>query len=62
MRCTFCGENIDEGTGTIVVEKGGKLLYFCSSKCEKNKLKLGRKPLNTRWTLTARKARRGERS
>lgn len=50
MKCTFCGEEIKKGTGKIYVLKTGKLFYFCSNKCEKNLLKLGRKPLTTKWT------------
>ncbi len=57
MKCTFCGHKIPDATGKIVVEKTGKLLYFCSSKCEKNTLKLKRKPLNVRWTARARDSR-----
>ena len=42
-KCTFCGNNIEKGTGKIYVKKDAKILYFCSSKCEKNHIKLGRK-------------------
>lgn len=57
MKCTFCGNKIPDATGKIVVEKTGKLLYFCSSKCEKNQLKLKRKALKTRWTTRAQQAK-----
>jgi len=50
MRCSFCKQNINKGTGKIYVQKTGKLLHFCSSKCEKNMLKLKRKPRTTKWT------------
>ena len=49
-KCTFCGKNIEKGTGKIYVQKDAKVLYFCSSKCEKNHIKLGRKFLNTKWS------------
>ena len=49
-RCSFCGEIIRKGTGKIFVYKTGKQLFFCSSKCEKNLLKLKRKPRNFKWT------------
>jgi large subunit ribosomal protein L24e len=49
-KCSFCKETIEKGTGKIYVLKTGKILYFCSSKCEKNMLKLKRKPRTTRWT------------
>ncbi|MDD5086250.1 MAG: 50S ribosomal protein L24e [Candidatus Nanoarchaeia archaeon] len=50
VKCSFCKETIEKGTGKIYVLKTGKLLYFCSSKCEKNMLKLKRKPRTTKWT------------
>ena len=49
-KCTFCGINMPQGTGKMVVQKDAKILYFCSSKCEKNMLKLRRKPIKTRWS------------
>ena len=49
-KCTFCGINIEKGTGKIYVQKDGKVLNFCSNKCEKNHIKLGRKFLETRWS------------
>ncbi len=49
-KCTFCGEVIEKGTGKMFVQKDAKVLYFCSSKCEKNMLKLKRKPIKTRWS------------
>lgn len=49
-KCTFCGQAIDKGTGKIYVKKDGKIFNFCSMKCEKNLLKLRRKPRETRWT------------
>jgi len=48
--CTFCGHEIEPGTGKIVVKKDGKILYFCSGKCEKNMLKLKRNPRKLKWT------------
>ncbi len=50
MKCTFCGEKIKEGTGMLYAKKSGKIFYFCGSKCEKNMLKLGRKPVKIKWT------------
>jgi large subunit ribosomal protein L24e len=49
-KCSFCGNTLEMGTGKMFVEKDGKILYFCSSKCEKNLLKLGRRPRNEKWT------------
>ncbi len=50
VKCTFCGEMIERGTGKAYIQVDGKQLFFCSSKCEKNMLKLKRKPLKTKWT------------
>ncbi len=50
MDCSFCGKEIPRGTEVIFVTKRGKALYFCSSKCDKNMIKLERKPRETKWT------------
>lgn len=50
MDCTFCSKDIHFGTGKMYVKKDGKVFYFCSMKCEKNMIKLRRKPRKTRWT------------
>lgn len=50
VSCSFCGKVIPKGTGKMFVKKDGKILYFGSSKCEKNLLKLNRKPRNFKWT------------
>jgi len=55
MNCSFCGNEIELGTEKIFVSKKGKAFYFCSSKCEKNLLKLKRKPRRVRWTQEYRK-------
>jgi len=49
-RCTFCGNEIERGLLKMFVHTSGKVSNFCSNKCEKNLLKLGRKPLETKWT------------
>jgi large subunit ribosomal protein L24e len=49
-RCTFCGNEVEKGRNQLFVHTSGKVSNFCSNKCEKNMLKLGRKPLATRWT------------
>jgi large subunit ribosomal protein L24e len=54
MNCSFCGKDIPRGTEMIFVNKRGKALYFCSSKCDKNMIKLGRKPRETKWTVAYR--------
>jgi len=49
-KCSFCKKSIPAGTGKIYVNKAGKQAWFCSSKCEKNTLKLKRKALHLKWT------------
>ncbi len=50
MKCSFCGADIPEGTGKIVVLPDGSYLTFCSRKCEKNYLALKRSPQKVKWT------------
>lgn len=50
MDCSFCGIEVPKGKGKIYVKKDGSMFNFCSSKCEKNFLKLGRSVWSTRWT------------
>jgi len=58
MKCSFCGEGLKKGTGKMLAKNDGKVLYFCSSKCEKNLLKLNRVPRTTRWTEEAQKIKK----
>ena len=55
MKCSFCGKEIPKGKGIMYVKNDGKVLYFCSRKCEKNMLALGRKARNVTWTEEYRK-------
>ncbi|MBA3045470.1 MAG: 50S ribosomal protein L24e [Candidatus Thermoplasmatota archaeon] len=48
--CSFCGEPIEPGTGKMYVKKDGSVFNFCSNKCKKNNVGLGRVPRRTRWT------------
>ena len=48
--CNFCGCTLEKGTGKMYVLKSGKVFWFCSSKCEKNLLKLKRTPRLVKWT------------
>ena len=51
MKCDYCGENIERGTGKMFVRKTGKIFYFCSNRCEKRTVKLGRKPINPKGAV-----------
>lgn len=48
--CSFCGKDIEKGTGKMFVKKDGKVFWFDSMKCEKNMLKLKRKAREHKWT------------
>jgi len=48
--CTFCGDEIEPGTGRMYIKKDGVVFNFCSSKCFKNLVILGRVPRRTTWT------------
>lgn len=48
--CSFCGSEIEPGTGKIYVKNDGTIYHFCSRKCEKNLVKHKRIPRNTRWS------------
>jgi len=48
--CTFCGNEIEPGTGKMFIRKDGTTYHFCSMKCQKNLLNLGRIPRRVRWT------------
>jgi large subunit ribosomal protein L24e len=58
-KCRFCGEIIKSGTGKMYVKSDGTIFYFCKSKCEKNMLKLKRKPANVKWTSESKENKEG---
>ncbi len=53
--CSFCGDNAPKGTGVLFVKKDGTTYFFCSSKCRKNLLKLGREGRRFKWTKASRR-------
>lgn len=55
MKCSFCNREIGVGEGVIYVRPDGKINYFCSSKCYRNAIKLGRKPQKYKWTRATKK-------
>lgn len=50
VKCTFCGYSIEPGTGKMYVKKDGRILHFDTTKCEKNLIKLGRRPADIKWS------------
>ncbi len=49
--CSFCGGNVEPGTGRMFVKRDGSTFFFCRTKCQRNLLDLGRNPRTTRWTV-----------
>ncbi|MBW3582420.1 MAG: 50S ribosomal protein L24e [Euryarchaeota archaeon] len=48
--CSFCGNNVEPGTGMMYIKRDGTVLMFCTSKCRKNMLELKRVPRRVRWS------------
>ena len=48
--CSFSGEEIEPGTGLMVVKRDGTVMWFKNSKARKNSLKLKRNPRKVKWT------------
>jgi len=48
--CSFCGEQIEPGTGKMYVKKDGTVFLFCTNKCYKNMVDMKRVPRNITWT------------
>jgi large subunit ribosomal protein L24e len=55
--CTFCGAAIEQGTGKMYIKKDGTVLYFESSKCQRNMVELGRVNRHVGWTAAAKAAK-----
>lgn len=55
--CSFCGNEIEPGTGKMYVKKDGTIYSFCTHKCYENMIQLKRIPRRTLWTRHARKER-----
>ncbi len=56
-KCSFCGSNIERGTGKIFAKNDGSVLYFCSNKCEKNMRVLKRSAKFLKWTESFKKTK-----
>lgn len=48
--CTFCGSDIEPGTGMIFIRKDGSSYNYCSGKCKINHIELERSPRLMKWT------------
>ena len=48
VKCSFCGSEIEKGTGIMYVKNDGTVLWFCSHKCLRN-WQMGRSPRRVNW-------------
>ena len=48
VKCSFCGAEIEKGTGIMYVKSDGTVLWFCSHKCLRN-WQMGRNPRKVGW-------------
>jgi len=48
--CSFCGQDIEPGTGKLYIKKDGTKYHFCSAKCQRNQVDLKRVNRNVKWT------------
>ncbi len=48
--CSFCSNQVLKGSGVLYAKKDGTIYYFCSSKCRRNQLDLGREGRRKKWT------------
>ncbi len=56
-KCVFCGREEHSFKGLHLIKNDGSVNFFCSSKCRKNLLKLGRDKRRLKWTLAYREER-----
>lgn len=50
VKCVFCGKEEREFKGIHMFKNDGSISYFCSSKCRKNSINLGRDKRKIKWT------------
>lgn len=51
--CSFCGDAIEAGTGKMYIRKDGTVFHFCTAKCQRNQVELGRVNRHVKWTQAA---------
>ncbi len=51
-KCDFCGKVYEKGTGKLFIRDNGKLINFCTGKCEKMMLVYKKKGREQKWTTT----------
>jgi large subunit ribosomal protein L24e len=48
-KCSFCGSQIEPGTGLAVIRNDGRILRFDNKKCETSMIEFRRDSRNTKW-------------
>lgn len=43
MKCSYCSNEIEKGTGLVYVRKNGAIRYYCTNRCRKLNLVYDRK-------------------
>ncbi len=61
-KCVFCGCEQDDFRGTYLIKNDGTINYYCSLKCRKNHLKLGRDKRKLKWTVAFHESREKRRA
>ncbi len=49
-KCSYCNREFERGSGIMLIRNTGKILNFCSKKCETYMLELRRKAKKLKWT------------
>lgn len=49
-KCVFCGSEESPYRGVHLIKNDGSVSFFCSGKCRKNALNLGRDRKKIKWT------------
>ena len=50
VKCVFCGKDENAVKGVHLMANDGTINYFCTGKCRKNSLILGRDKRKIKWT------------
>ena len=50
VKCVFCGKEESYHKGIYLIKNDGSMNYYCSGKCKKNAIKLGRDKRKVGWT------------
>jgi large subunit ribosomal protein L24e len=49
-KCVFCGKESSPYKGVHLIKNDGSVNFYCSSKCRRNSINLGRDKKKIKWT------------